>query len=236
MISYVIHYILGEKFLESLESMVKLSSYDINNFRLGNLIVDYYSNDCYDRFWVKKRKTHFFSDNSNMGLGLEIDLDNFLRKYGKIVSSDFSALGCLFHLYSDKVFLKLLNDNGNDCSYVEGMNWELFFNDKESLDGFFDYFKRSFDGSKLKFFAVDNFINPGISEVDYFKIYDVIERLDEYILVRESEQIKDLGVLVFKDFAFSDVISFIVDGFWRFYDNEICGTVSNACFSRRRGL
>lgn len=278
MASFVIHYIASEKFLESLGSMIKLSVSDINNFRLGNLIVDYHGNepvfsdDLSDEELIEirkirrnkkietKLKTHFRDvESTDLCVSLP-NLDKFVNKYKELVCNDFSALGYLFHLYTDKVFFENLYNNVIECLDKDGNKTNIRDNNthikvKKSglvykVDDFWcgrdisiydDYtsmnsyllscYEVSFDKHKLERYALDNFVNPGIEEVDYYKIFDVIDKVDEYI-----NQGKNSNSNVLNIFDKQDVLNFIpmvVDGFWNCYESEISALISNSLVSRR---
>ena len=121
MASFVIHSIIGEKFLEKMEQDIVLSEGEKNSFRLGNLVVDVLGFGKPDIFGLddeemlqvrreyckkkiqKKLVTHFRDENKS---GLCVNsprLDYFLFKYQDFVLHDFSALGYFFHLYIEKV-------------------------------------------------------------------------------------------------------------------------------------
>lgn len=133
MASFVVHYIAGEKLLESLNNIRDLTETEKNNFRLGNLIVDSLgfnkeytkplneeelleSNKRYRETKItKKIRTHFRDkDSSELCCNLP-NPDAFMNKYHNLVLKDFFALGYLFHLYTDKIFFTNFYENIITC-------------------------------------------------------------------------------------------------------------------------
>lgn len=279
MASFAVHYIAGEKFLESLSSMIRITDFDKNNFRLGNLIVDYHGNESVfgdnlsdeellnsrkirkDKKKEIKLRTHFRDkDNALFCVNLP-NLDKFLNKYQELVCSEFSVLGYLFHLYTDKVFFENLYTNVIECLDKDGKKTNILkdnthirvkknnkvykvddfwcgrdisiYDDYTSMNSFLlSCYDVTFDKNRLEMFALNNFYNPGIEEVDYFKIFDVIEKVDKYINQGKSSTSNDLNV-----FDKEDILKFIpgvVDGFWDCYYEQISSLISSNLNNRRR--
>ena len=212
MASFVMHYIVLEKFIDSIGN--KISDEDKNNFRLGNLVVDAMGVDNYSRDYKlsKKMITHFRDDidcDKNMQLP---NINRFMSKYNNLVNNDYSAMGYLFHLYTDKLFFKYLYDGLIEC-YDKDMNKtdrisnnyyvKVFktgkiyktneFYSGSSIGGLYkDYSKMNkylidkynieFPYDKLKNFSLNNFNNPGIEEINYKDVIEVIEKMNNIII------------------------------------------------------
>lgn len=135
MASYVVHYIAGEQFLNSLNKIRKLNKNEVNKFRLGNLIVDFVnikqpdvdglSDDeiikIKERYRIEKTSRKFvthFRDKENIKFIVNSpNLEKFMVKYSDLLikNKDFFALGYLFHLYTDKVFFERLFSDVITC-------------------------------------------------------------------------------------------------------------------------
>lgn len=279
MASFAVHYIAGEKFLESLSSMIRITDFDKNNFRLGNLIVDYHGNESVfgdnlsdeellnsrkirkDKKKEIKLRTHFRDkDNALFCVNLP-NLDKFLNKYQELVCSEFSVLGYLFHLYTDKVFFENLYTNVIECLDKDGKKTNILkdnthirvkknnkvykvddfwcgidisiYDDYTNMNSFLlSYYDVTFDKNKLEKYALENFRNPGIEEVDYYKIFDVIDKVSLYISHGRSSNSNNLNV--FKRDDVLSIIPMVVDGFWFSYDDYISALISSKLNNRRR--
>ena len=229
MASFVIHYIAGEQFINSINN--KISDDDKNNFRLGNLVVDAVGRDSYSRDYKlsKKMITHFRDEidfDKNMQLP---NVEEFRNKYRNLVSSDYSAMGYLFHLYTDKLFFKYLYDSVIEC-YDKNMNKtdkisnnyyvKVLKNNKiyktidfysgNSIGGLYkDYSKMNkylinkynirFDYEVLKNFSLVSFNNPGIEEIDYNNILEVIDKMNNIISNCDKYSDNRLDIFDIKD-------------------------------------
>lgn len=249
MASFAMHYITGEKFLESLD--YELTDFDKNNFRLGNLVVDTMGISNYDRDEKLRRKmiTHF-RNMSDEDKCIQIpNVDKFRDKYMDLLEKDYSVLGYLFHLYTDKVFfeylyrdvIEVLDKNMNitnikkDGVYVKVLkNNKVFkldtFYSGSNIGGLYrDYsnmnkylinkYKIVFDYEKLKSFGDNSFINPGIEEIDYNNIYEVIDKMDN--IFKEALNSEDEELRVFDRNDIDNFISLTVLGFNKEYKNNI---------------
>lgn len=225
--SYVVHYTVSELLLDRISKSYRISDYQKNYFRCGNLIVDslkgdYNVDSCVkeeDRdsvaselFWKKqeeKNVTHFREDGDYV---FRIpDMDKFIKKYDDLLKKDFSVLGYLFHLYTDRVyFTELMNKT---VMFLDG-NLERTYRESESVyvevirtgkryfvdsfwagsdgDTIYDEYTRlckyvietfhiHFDKKELKKFAKENFVVSKVEEVDYRKIGEVLDAVDGYI-------------------------------------------------------
>lgn len=135
MASFVIHDIAGEEFLNSIQNRlgVTLSKKEVNNFLMGNLIVDStrinYSipegltpeelkKAKWDRTMAvqtEKASTHF-RDPEEHDLTIQAPkMEKFIAKYDYLFSKDISVLGYFFHLYTDVLFFKDLFEKTFTC-------------------------------------------------------------------------------------------------------------------------
>lgn len=266
MASFVIHYIAGEEFLKLLSKTRKLTEKEKNNFRLGNLIVDSLDfeeiisenltkeeiikiNKEYRKKKIEKKLCTHFRDKDGLNLCVNLpNLDKFMNKYRALVLKDFSALGYLFHLYTDKIFFKNLYENVISCLdknrnltnilkdnvYVKVKKdnkiysvddfWnsknKCIYDDYTKMNRYlFERYNIDFSKNNLQEFANKYFINPGIEEVDYNSISEVLEKTEKYI--NESKNLDDNDLKVFKE---EDILSFIplvVESFYEIYYEEI---------------
>lgn len=263
MASFVIHTIAGEIFLNNLEETynIKISSQNKNLFLLGNLIVDSISTDksipvnldekelkkykieLKNKIRTEKIKTHF-RDIEKENLCIKSpELDLFVNKYYDLLIKEFSVLGYLFHLFTDKLFFTFLfpltfenldiNNNltifDNDSVWIrikkndKKINTKDFWAGNNEINIYNDYttlnkillenYSTSFDAHSLKEFANKYFINPGIEEVDYNKIINLIETTDNYIKESYKFSKKELNVFdekVIKEFIFKTSKDFML--------------------------
>lgn len=128
MASFIIHTIVGEKLLNTLEENynINISDYDKKQFLLGNLIVDstqtdktiptnldnerltLYKMEIKNKIRKEKQTTHF-RDPDKEDECIKTPLPElFLEKYYNLLLDNISVLGYLFHLYTDKLFFTKL--------------------------------------------------------------------------------------------------------------------------------
>lgn len=256
MASFIIHTIAGEKFLNKLEESynISLSDYNRKQFLLGNLIVDSTKTDktipdnlsqeelTAHQFAIKRRiieeklLTHF-RDPSKEGECIKTPVpDNFLEKYCHLLDKNFSVLGYLFHLFTDKMFFKdlfiasfeNLGPAGTpvtldkDVVYIrikknnQIVDAKEFWAKTHKTNIYHDYtvmnrillerFGTSFDAPELIEFAQSSFQNPGIEEVSFSKIASIIRKTQKYI--EESYQTESSELTVFTE---AQIIAFISD-------------------------
>lgn len=258
MASFVIHSIIGEKFLEKMEQDVVLTELEKNSFRLGNLVVDVlgfgktdirdldYEEVLQARREYRKKKiqkklvTHFRDENKKELCVNSPRLDYFLLKYQDLVFHDFSALGYFFHLYIDKVFFEnfysyvitcldqnyqptnLIKDNlyirvnKNGKIYLKDEFWSgrnNIYDDYTKLNCYCTQkFGFPFSMEELEKFAHDGFINPGIQEVDYRDIDEVLGKMKQFLLESEVSTEEELMA-----FSFEKMEQFILKSADNFY-------------------
>ncbi len=266
MASFVIHTIVGERFLNELETKynVSISEEERLEFLLGNLIVDSVRENSIlpeglteeeqveflyqrrRRVQEEKVKTHF-RDPNKLNLCLRVPEDEwFVNKYSKLLTYDYSTLGYLFHLYTDRLFFGdlfkatfiSLDKNGQETIYdkeattIEVIknkrreNKKDFWTGQTELSIYNDYtimnkmllayYGTSFDESRLLEFAKEHFKNPGIEEVDYSLIIDVIRKTSAFI--KESYQVSETELSVFDEEVLKKFIESIPSLFIDKYD------------------
>ncbi len=235
MASFIIHHTAGMEFLKSLQesSNISLTQDDINDFLLGNLIVDSVRSKDWQEVQEEKIATHFRSRDKLEYATQYPDLGAFLEKYKELVTSDYSALGYFFHLFTDYMFFTYLFDktfeyydeSGNVVElqdYVKSVHVKK--TDKcVSLEEFYgsddrgiyhdytvmnrivlDEFGLEVDIDAMLEWAKNNFHNPGIEEVDYAGIESVLNKLRGYL--KSTDEVQDKSLNVFRP---EDVTEFI---------------------------
>lgn len=206
---------------------------DINSFLLGNLIVDSIKSDDKKRIQEEKIVTHFRSRDMLDHATQYPNLEEFLSKYKFVVASDYSALGYFFHLFTDYMFFTYLfnktfeyvDEFGNvtkllkDIRRVHIKKDDKYLEPSEFFNGnisgmYHDYtimnrivldeFGIDIDIDSLIEWARTNFHNPGITEVDYERIVNVLNDLRRYI--KSVDDIENQNLDVFRK---EDIIEFI---------------------------
>lgn len=269
MASFVIHSIVGERFLSELETKynIKISEEDKKSFLLGNLIVDSISVDPVPpsnlnqeqlaEFYYQRRKnvqkekvlTHF-RDTTKKELCIRVPEDEwFAKKYPELLTYDYSTLGYLFHLYTDRIFFgdlfvasfEFLDKKGNPTIYDKetetiriikngrtstvkdfwnGENKLSIYNDYTIMNKLLlEYYGTDFDYQALIEFAAHSFVNPGIEEVDYKRIDDVLRKTASFI--KESYQITDNELSVFEENIVKEFIENLPTAFMLKYKNIV---------------
>ncbi len=235
MASFVMHYICGEELIKNLN----ISDYDKNMFRLGNLVVDTLGTSNYTREEKLKIKmvSHF-----RKGVYLdEPDIKYFINKYEKLLNSEYSSIGYLFHLYVDKMFFEWLYksviirydkdmnlcNNKEDVCYIKAINSGYLYTTGEFYSGseiglYSDYskinrylinrYKPYFDYDMFKEFIGLYFINPGIEEINYNNIMEVIDFMNNIINSDIKGELK-----IFKESDIDNFIKDVVSGFNKKY-------------------
>ncbi len=266
MASFVIHDIVGERFLSAIEKKynIKLTEQDKKSFLLGNLIPDLITEDkelplnlseeeqkeFYRQRKIKVRKekitTHFRTPDS-LDLCIKIPECNlFINKYSELLTHDFSALGYLFHLFTDKLFFGELFDasfvfldkEGKQTKYKKDVTsvkilkirktvpYDDFWNLKSPLNIYTDYTKMNkllvetyginIDKEELLEFSTQYFKNPGIEEVDYDRIGEIVTKL--FIFIEGSYSIKDNELQAFDKATIRKFIEFLPKIFIKTYE------------------
>ena len=272
MASFVIHHVAGVEFLKQIEENynISLTQEQKNQFLLGNLIVDSTKLKfkvpkglCSDEVTLLKREysmklqeekisTHFRDlEDKDMCIQTPI-LENFVNKYEKIIKVDFSALGYLYHLYTDKIFFnnlfkesfecldknKLPTIYSKDLKFIKIIKNDIIysFTDVFSKDSnisiyndytfmnkiILNHYNVFFDFEYFCNYARKNFVNPGINEVDYDNIINVLKNTLSYI--EQSNNIQGSKLNIFDIEKVKLFIPRVVDNFindYKFILNEI---------------
>lgn len=275
MASFVIHHTSGVELINKLskEFGIKIGEENIYNFLLGNLIVDSSNLNLTfpsgltseevsliksahrKKIQEEKISTHF-RNNDDIDLCIQVpNVEKFFQKYNNLVSSDFSALGYLFHLYTDKMFFEYLFDKTFECLddeknitiYATKLRFikilknnklvaaEDFFNGEKNESIYNDYtvmnklvlmyFKVSFDVYKMQEYA-NGFVNPGIEEVNYQNIIPVINNTNRF--VSESYEVENNTLNVFKEEDVYNFIKYVANKFLEEYRYVIVKLLNNA--------
>ena len=127
MASFVIHHVAGIEFLKRIEKEynVYFTEEQKSQFLLGNLIVDsiktnfhipkgldeeelaFLKKEYYQKIQEEKVKTHFrMMEDEEVFIQIPV-VEKFVEKYQHIIQTNLSAMGYLFHLYTDKMFFCL---------------------------------------------------------------------------------------------------------------------------------
>lgn len=226
---------------------IKLSEDDKKSFLLGNLIVDSIRESDKSKVQEEKIATHF-RDRDKLDHATQYpNLEAFLKKYGHLLEKDYTVLGYFFHLFTDYMFFtylfdktfEYLDESGEPtelvskvkCVHIKKNNrlvsLEEFFNGNDS-GMYHDYtimnkivldaYGIAIDTDRLIRWARDNFKNPGIEEVDYYRIEAVLNSLNKYIASSHAIEGCDLDV-----FDKDDIIQFINDICKEFIDRYYKG-------------
>lgn len=260
MASFVIHHVAGLKFIDRLENKygVILSETEKNQFLLGNLIVDstrnklqlkeglteeeiqrlknQYSKNIQD----EKISTHFRNANDRELCVQTPNADIFKTKYENILH-DFSVLGYLFHLYTDKMFfddlftesfecldknlkptiyakdLKFIKSKKNNKIYLADDIWKedspvSIYSDYTTMNKIIlEHFDVNINFEKLLECAENNFSNPGIEEVDYNNIFWVLKSTSNYI--KQSYESENTELKIFSDSKVKQFIPNVIEQF-----------------------
>lgn len=193
----------------------------------------------------EKNATHFRYE-SEQGLVIQVpNLNDFVDKYSRLIIDDFTVLGYFFHLYTDKMFFGDLFMDTFECLDRE-QNVTIYLKDVEnvrikknnilcSINDFFDhkysgsiyndytkinkilldYYNIVFDQNKF-LDAVRYFINPGVEEVDYSNIIEIINKTNTFI--SDSYKCNDSNLNVFDEEIIKKFIDNISKSFFENYD------------------
>lgn len=196
----------------------------------------------------EKHTTHF-RDKSDFNKTIQIpNIDKFLSKYNNLLSKDISVLGYLFHLYTDKVFFGdlfnksfiFLDSNKKETNILSNTNTVIL--KKDNLE--YDYNKIFSFNSNISIYSdytkmnslllskyhsifsyntllkyINNFNNPGIEEVDYSNIENVLTKTNKFIEQSKLESNYTLNIFNQKDIE--NFITLIVESFISTYIKEI---------------
>lgn len=236
-------FLLGNLIVDSLKLDMTIPS----NLE-GQELIDY-KMDLKRKNRQEKVSTHFRNpDNEDNVLKLP-EPNLFINKYQHIITKDISVLGYLFHLYTDrlffsylfpKTFISLKKDGTIATKEKDSHSIRIIKNNKVVLDKVFwtgtsplsiysdytilnklllEYFGTSFNPDELLEFASNNFNNPGIEEVDYSKIKEIIIKTKSFI--EDSYSNKETTLQVFEEEIVKEFIHFVATNFLDEYDELI---------------
>lgn len=210
---------------------------------------------------LKKIKTHFRSESGVDLLINSPRLDDFISKYGDLLVRDFSVMGYFFHLYIDKVFfeyfygsvISCLDKNYKPTKFVHDnlyvkinknrkiISKDYFWNGKHNIyDDYYvlnKYFIQNygdcFNQERFDNLVGAQIINPGILEVDYCKIDEVLKKMKFYIL--ESKELSNDDMVAFEKEDFLKFIFEQVDCFYYDYQDMIFTLLDSNKFIKNKG-
>lgn len=223
MASFIIHHLAGESLLKKLKEYdIKLVKEQETSLLLGNLIVDSTTTDRslvnYQKLVQKEKQRTHFRDENNLCINYP-NLDKFFNKYKNLLYEP-SVLGYYFHLYTDYKFFnklfsesfELLDKNSNitdDVNQVDKvrviknnriLTRDEFYNPKSEIGLYNDYTMINkylidlYNPSIEDIYPHNEFINPGIEEIDYQNIDGMIEKLDYYIKKCRDTDYEELNI------------------------------------------
>lgn len=186
-----------------------------NDFLVGSLLPDAVNSN------EEKNDSHFRNPVFHGNMVEYPDLDLFLEKYRKLLS-DPSCLGYYFHLYIDRQFFKeylpsivaFSNKNGQSVEKKDEVVWVYIKGTKQKIP-MKDFFSGRYyygDYTKMNTYLVEKYRlplnlnvcveNPGIEEVNYQNIQDVLQELKGYLGTPESavEELKVFEIESLIDF------------------------------------
>ena len=203
----------------------------------------------------KEKDITHFRDMENDNLCVKApNVEKFICKYNNLLKVDISSLGYLFHLYTDKMFFGdlfnqnfvCLDINGNNTVYTDEAvlikdikNNKVYdisevFSFDSDVSIYQDYTKMNkilldkynivFDYKKLIDFA-KSFNNPGIEEVDYNNIFNVLNETENFI--EASYNIQGLSLCVFDYVTVDRFIGDVVDNFISTYEKIVLNLLHN---------
>ena len=189
----------------------------------------------------EKRSTHFRDKDDYKLCIQAPNIYSFIEKYKDLIIKDYTVLGYLYHLYVDKMFFNdLFNDtfvcldkDGNETKYIANLvsmqvkksgevyPVEDFWSHDSSVSIYHDYtvmnklllekYGTCFEKEKLLENYDTFFVNPGIEEVDYQNITNVVAKTEAFI--RESYQVEDSSLNVFDKSMVENFIEQVAKGF-----------------------
>jgi hypothetical protein len=172
----------------------------------------------------------------------------FISKYQHLLNKDISVLGYLFHLYTDNLFFSYLfpktfeslkNDGNIATKEKESHSIRILKNNKIVPDSIFwtgtsplsiysdytilnkillEHFGTSFNPQELLDYSKD-FINPGIEEVDYKNIEEIILKTKKFI--EDSYNSQEMELNVFDEELVKEFIHLVAVNFLSEYEEFI---------------
>lgn len=236
-------FLLGNLIVDSLKQDMSVPS----NLQ-GQELIDY-KMDLKRKNREEKISTHFRNpDNEDNILKLP-EPNLFIDKYKDLLKKDISVIGYLFHLYTDryffsslfpKTFISLKSNGEIATKEKESHSIRILKNDKVVSDSIFwtgtsplsiysdytilnklllEYYGTSFNPEDLLVFSKTNFKNPGIEEVDYSKIEEIINKTKRFI--KDSYSDSETTLNVFEEEQVKSFIHEVVSNFLTEYEQLI---------------
>lgn len=236
-------FLLGNLIVDSLKLDMSVPS----NLQ-GQELIDY-KMDLKRKNREEKISTHFRNpDNEDNILKLP-EPNLFIDKYKDLLKKDISVIGYLFHLYTDryffsslfpKTFISLKSNGEIATKEKESHSIRILKNDKVVSDSIFwtgtsplsiysdytilnklllEYYGTSFNPEDLLVFSKTNFKNPGIEEVDYSKIEEIINKTKRFI--KDSYSDSETTLNVFEEEQVKSFIHEVVSNFLTEYEQLI---------------
>lgn len=195
---------------------------------------------------LEKISTHFRNPANEENVLKLPEPTYFIDKYKLLLKQDISVLGYLFHLYTDryffsnlfpKTFTSLKSDGTIATKEKESHSIRILKSNKVVSDSIFwtgtsplsiysdytilnklllEHFGTSFNPEELIEFSKNNFNNPGIEEVDYSKISEIITKTKRFI--EESYTIPETELNVFDETIVKKFIHEVVESFFNDYE------------------
>lgn len=207
-----------------------------------------------------KMYTHFRNKN-DLDLCVQIpQLDIFIKKYKQLLETNYSVLGYLFHLYTDVLFFeylfklsfKFIDKEMNETKFFSKLKYvkilksgrlytyDEFFSSNSRCGIYNDYtvmnklilekYKICFNLNELKSGA-KHFINPGIREVKYEDIFNILNQINEFIF---NSYLSSSSILyVFKESDIYNFLSYVPDCFLEEY-NDIVINLLNSGVNKKK--
>ena len=211
----------------------------------------------------EKVSTHFRNPSNEDNILKLPEPSLFIEKYRNLLSQDISVLGYLFHLYTDKLFfsylfpktfISLKNDGSIATKEKESHIIRILKSNEEVLDKVFwtgtsplsiysdytilnklllEHYGTSFNADNLIEFAINNFKNPGIKEVDYSKITEIIYKTKKFI--EDSYSSEKIVLNVFNEEIVKEFINLVATSFLDEYEYLFSPYIQKATNNIKKG-
>lgn len=193
----------------------------------------------------EKLTTHFRDESKEGECIKAPNPNIFYNKYENLIKENMSVLGYLFHLYTDKLFFcnlfresfETLDKEGNLTNldkylttiriiksgmlvdakeFWSGTNKINIYNDYTIINKLLlEHYGISFETTEYIDFAKENFNNPGIEEVNYKNITNILNEMQKYI--NDSYEYPNNDLTVFSSDKIIKFIDYVVDEFIKEY-------------------
>lgn len=212
---YILHLTAAKMALDMVEQMniVSLNAEQKNAFLIGNLLPDTVKN---------KEASHFRNPKYKQNMVEYPDLKLFRKKYLSILS-DSSCLGYYLHLYIDRKFFKeylpsiiqFLNAKEQRVEKLREVVWVEMKRTGERISKHQFYSEEYYYGdyTRMNTYLIEryqlsldlnvNVLNPGIEEVNYGDIKQILDELRGYLQIPASA-VKEVKV-----FDVEEVLQFL---------------------------